>query len=170
MFDPISPAVVAANHTVSMILRPDRAARMVAQKAVDPALPGLADVLDQLVSASFDVETTGTYEAELSRAVERLVAERIMRLAETAPMAQVRAVASLKLGDLRDRLALTVNTGTVADQAHHTLLAQDIQRFLDRPADSFAQPEAPPEPPGAPIGDTGLEYLIPDPQCSVWWY
>src|SRR5215213_6199423 len=44
VFDPISPAVAAADVTVGFILSPDRAARMVAQHAIDPALPGLSDV------------------------------------------------------------------------------------------------------------------------------
>ena len=40
--------------TVGFLLTNDRAARMVAQKAVDPALPGLADVIDRIVAATFD--------------------------------------------------------------------------------------------------------------------
>ena len=49
-FDPITPATVAADMTVGFILTNDRAARLVAQKAVDPTLPGLADVIDRLVA------------------------------------------------------------------------------------------------------------------------
>src|ERR1035438_10322745 len=39
-FDPLSPATVAADVTIGFVLQLDRAARMVAQHAVDPALPG----------------------------------------------------------------------------------------------------------------------------------
>jgi hypothetical protein len=40
VFDPISPASAAADVTIGFILTPDRAARMVAQHAIDPTLPG----------------------------------------------------------------------------------------------------------------------------------
>ncbi len=170
MFDPISPAVVAADHTVAMVLRADRAARMVAQHAVDPSLPGLDDILDRLIAASFDLTPASSYEAEIGRAVERVVVDRITRLADTAAMPQVRAVASLELEELAERLAREASNGTDDDRAHYTLVARDITRFLERPAEAFGQPDAPSEPPGAPIGDTGMEYLIPDPQCSVWWW
>ena len=39
-FDPLSPATIAADVTIGFTLQLDRAARMVAQHAVDPSLPG----------------------------------------------------------------------------------------------------------------------------------
>ena len=53
VFDPISPASAAADITIGFILTPDRAARMVAQHAVDPTLPGLEDVIESLRKATF---------------------------------------------------------------------------------------------------------------------
>ena len=170
MFDPISPSVVAADHTVAMILRGDRAARMVVQHAVDPSMPGLDDVLDALIIASFDVTPENSYEAEIGRAVERVVVDRITRLAGSAAMPQVRAVASLELQQLAERLEREAGSDDTDGRAHDTLLARDITRFLERPGEAFGQPEVPPEPPGAPIGDMGMDYLIPNPVCSVWWW
>ena len=40
MFDVISPAVVAADLTISNLLEATRAARLVEQHALDPTLPG----------------------------------------------------------------------------------------------------------------------------------
>jgi hypothetical protein len=170
MFDPISPAVVAADHTVAMILRGDRAARMVTQHAVTPGLPGLDEVLDTIIAGSFDVAPVNDYEAEIGRAVERVVVDRITRLADSAAMPQVRAVASLELEELAARLERESRNGSNGDRAHASLLARDITRFLERPAEAFGQPAPPPEPPGAPIGDAGMDYLMPDPTCSVWWW
>ena len=96
-FDPINPASIAADVTIGFILQPDRAARMVAQNAVDQALPGLGEVIDRLIKATFDQPTSGTYEAEVRRATERVLVDRVMWLAAAAPNAQVRAIASLKL-------------------------------------------------------------------------
>ncbi len=170
MFDPISPAVVAADHTVGMILRSDRAARMVTQHAVNSTLPSLNEVLDTLIAASFDHTPESSYEAEIGRAVERVVVDRITQLAGSATMPQVRAVASLELKQLADRLEREAGTSGLDDEAHNTLLARDITRFLERPAEAFRQPSVPQEPPGAPIGDTGMAYLVPNPACSVWWW
>jgi hypothetical protein len=51
-FDPLSPATVAADVTIGFVLQLDRAARMVAQHAVDPTLPGLEEVIDRLTKAT----------------------------------------------------------------------------------------------------------------------
>src|SRR5205085_8500094 len=40
-FDPLSPATIASDVTIGFVLQFDRAARMVAQHAVNPAAPGL---------------------------------------------------------------------------------------------------------------------------------
>ena len=170
MFDPISPAVVAADHTVAMLLRTDRAARLIAQHAIDQSMPGLNNVLNALIAASFDVTPTNSYEAEIGRAVERVVVDRITRLAGLAAMPQVRAVASLHLEQLVERLASESVSNSYENEAHNSLLARDITRFLERPGETFDQMDTPPEPPGAPIGDMGLDYLMPNPSCSVWWW
>ena len=53
MFDAITPAVVASDLTVGFLLDDARAARLVEQHALDPALPGLETVIDQLLSSTF---------------------------------------------------------------------------------------------------------------------
>ena len=85
-----------------------------------------------------------------------------MWLATGAPNGQVRAIASLKLTKLAARLRSDVATGE-AEQAQHTLLAADIKRFLERPADTQRVMPAPDAPPGAPIGETPMDWLSPAP-------
>src|SRR5256714_13215879 len=70
-FDPLSPATVAADVTIGFVLQLDRAARMIAQHAVNPAMPGLEDVIDRLTAATFDVATASGYEAAVQRAEQR---------------------------------------------------------------------------------------------------
>jgi hypothetical protein len=163
-FDPINPAAIAADVTIGFILQQDRAARMVAQYAVDQSLPGLGEVIDKLVRATFDQTTSGTYEAEVRRAEERVLIDRVMWLASASPNAQVRAIASLKLQDLaRVRTAASTDA---SERAHRTLLAADIKRFLERPvveAQAWRWMPASPAPPGAPIGDDIQEWLARPP-------
>ena len=161
-FDPISPATVASDVTIGFTLQLDRSARMVAQHAVDPTLPGLEEVIDRLTKAVFDAAVASPYEAEVRRAEERVLVDRVMWLATGAPNAQVRAIASLKLGKLAARLR--AETGQPeAEQAQRTLLAADIKRFLDRPADPMRVMPAPDAPPGAPIGEPAMDWLAPVP-------
>ncbi len=125
-------AAIAADVTIGFMPQPDRAARMVAQYAVDQALPGLGEVIDKLINATFDATTSGTYEAEVRRATERVLVDRVMWLASAKQNAQVRAIASYKLQQLAARLRAEVGR-TDSDVAAHTLLAADIKRFLERP-------------------------------------
>jgi hypothetical protein len=157
-FDPITPAMVAAQHAISQILTPSRAARLVAQHAVDPTLPGLTDVLKTITDATFGAATANTYEAEIARAIQHVVVDRLMALAGTADMPQVRAEAQAALVDLGQRSGTQSTSRDTAGRAHHLLLATDIKRFLDRPLEPVRPIPAPQPPPGAPIGDPGMYY------------
>lgn len=166
-FDPVNPAAIAAEVTIGFVLQPDRAARMVAQNAVDPTLPGLGEVIDRFTKATFDQPTASAYEAEVRRATERVLVDRVMWLAMASPNGQVRAIASLKLQRLAARLRGAGATRTEADQAQQTLLAADIKRFLERPSGDPAKIINPsPAPPGAPIGDLGQNWLFTPPKCD----
>jgi hypothetical protein len=169
-FDPVNPASIAADVTIGFMLQPDRAARMVTQSAVDQSLPGLGEVIDRLVRATFDAPTTGTYEAEVRRATERVLVDRLMWLASAAPNAQVRAISSLKLDRLRQRAAnvgpVTAGSQAESERAHRLMMAADIKRFAERPMnDAMSGRIMPPSPapPGAPIGDEPLEWLARPP-------
>jgi len=144
------------------VLQLDRAARMVAQHAVNPALPGLEDVIDRLAAATFDAATNTGYEAAVRRAEERVLVDRVMWLAQASPNSQVRAVASLKLSKLAAKLK-AVPAKTEADTAQRTLIAADIKRFLDRPAEVWRIIPPPDAPPGAPIGDMPMDWLASPP-------
>jgi len=168
-FDPLSPATVAADVTIGFALEPVRAARMVAQHAVEPALPGLEEVIDRLTKATFEAPAANAYEAEVRRSEERVLADRLMYLAASAGNQQVRAIASLKLTRLTTAMLAPANA-TEAEKAAHTLLAADIKRFLDRPGETMRVIVAPDAPPGAPIGDTGMDgWLTGIPGCTFRW-
>jgi len=168
MFDAISPAVVAADHTVASILNAQRAARIVEQHALDQSLPGLGAVIDALYGATFGATPVNSYEAEVGRAVQRVFADRLMALAANASMPQVRAIASARLERMRQSFEQS-GGGQEDDAAHRMLLARDITRFLERPAGEFAQPVTQSAPPGAPIGEPAMNWLgWFDPEC-VWW-
>lgn len=158
-FDAITPAVVASDHVVSQILDPSRAARMVEQHALDPALPGLDEVLGALTAAMEPVSAESPYHAEIRRAVSRVIADRIMNLASGAAMPQVRAIATLHVQRIGRSAANGRSAPDVSQAAFATLLAADVHRFLTRPAEAYEAPGSPSAPPGAPIGDPGMDWL-----------
>ncbi len=152
VFDAIAPAAGAADMVAALLFDEQRAARLVQQHALDPALPGLEQALDTVARVVFTAPPADPYHAEVSRGVQRAVVERWMDLASGAGMAQVRAVASLKLDELRQRLGSAAPGAPVAERAHRQLLAGDLRRFLERPWDRERRPPAPRIPPGSPIG------------------
>ncbi|HEY2435245.1 MAG TPA: zinc-dependent metalloprotease [Vicinamibacterales bacterium] len=156
-FDPIAPAAIAADVTIGFLLQPDRAARMVAQHAVDPTLPGLEDVISALRSATFKGAVATPYEQEIRRATSRALVERLIWLAGGAPMPQVRAIASTALSSIS---GFAFPDSTVAgDMAAAGLLSADIKRFLERPMEPIRTPSTYEAPPGAPIGDYPNDWL-----------
>lgn len=187
-FDALTPAAVAADLTVSMVLRPERASRLVNQHALDPSLPGLLDVTNALVGAGFHAEPASAYEAEIARTVGRVVVDRLMMLAASAPMHQVRALAAAELNDLHERLRAALDGEFVSGKrvvsppsrlrrladdrewaAFFGLVADDIDRFLARPYEPYRPLASPSAPAGAPIGDAPYQWLPPRGLPSWWW-
>jgi hypothetical protein len=158
VFDPITPAVVATDMVVSGLLSGDRAARLIAQRAIDPQLPSLEDVINRLVATIFDATPATPYETEINRAMERVLVGRLMGLAQSAPNTQVRAIATLSLRRLQTRHTPAVTV--VAEQAHRQLMVDDIRRFLEQGRDLLPPAATPAPPPGAPIGDYDLDYML----------
>jgi hypothetical protein len=160
-FDPLAPGTIASDVTIGFALQLERASRLVAQHAVDPTLPGLEDVIDRFTRATFDAPTANTYEAEVRRAEERVLVNRVAWLAAASGNAQVRAIATLKLTRLANRLRTEAGK-TEADVAHRALLVADIKRYLDDPSKVRDMViAAAPAPPGAPIGDMPNDWLAP---------
>ncbi len=166
-FDIISPAVVAATHTLANIFQPERAARLVEQHAADPSLPGLGEVIERVGAAMVGAQPATPYEAEIARAVERVAAEQLMALAASADMPQVRAIAAFYLQQAKGQLDRAAGNQDVAAAAHAGLLARDITRFLENP-EAFKRPAPIVVPPGAPIGEPDWGWLdLAGPPCSL---
>ena len=166
VFDALTPAIVAADLTVSQILTPTRAARLVGQAILDETLPDLGEVIGTLIDAVFDAAAGTTYEFAVRRAVQRVVVERLMGLADRAPMVEVRAHARSALEAVVGRARLEPR----AEAVYGRVLAGDIERFLARPGRAVPIPvgPAPVAPPGSPIGDPPFHWLGSRPELCAW--
>jgi hypothetical protein len=138
VFDPIAAAMTSADITISALLDPARAARLTQQ---DGNL-SLREVLDALLDVA-------TRQGAITRATRTLLVTRLSALAANRDAApQVRAEATDALRRLAARLPAAADT---AEAAHRRMTRDDIERFLNRPAEPWQPPAMPPIPPGPPI-------------------
>ncbi len=154
IFDPIGAAEIAADLTISGLLEPNRAARMIEFHSRDKDYPHFKEIVDALLNWTWGAAySTNAKEAAIQRAVQSVVVSELMDLAADAnARPQVRAVASESLRGLLARLKRPI----VADPdglAHYHSTAEDIERFLARPDAPRKQTSPLVTPPGDPIGN-----------------
>jgi hypothetical protein len=152
VFDPVGVATIAADITISPLLQPHRAARLMNFHAEDRQNPDFSEVTNSLIARTWGRSTpTDGYEAAILRGVQSLTVFKLMDLAaDPAASTQVRAVATETLRSLAGQIGRAAGT-TPAEVAHRRLTVDDIQRFLERP-DQPRRPTTPlPIPPGPPI-------------------
>jgi hypothetical protein len=154
-FDPAGAAESAAQIPASLLFQPERAARLVEYHSRDPKLPGLEEVIDRTLAATWKAPHSPGYAGEVQRSVDAVVLRHLMALAASEDASsQVRAVAWAKLGELK-AWAAAAAVADSAQRAHFRLAVHDIERFEKDPK-ALALPRLSEPPPGQPIGDTWL--------------
>jgi hypothetical protein len=151
-FDPIGAAEIAADMTISGLLEPNRAARMISQNARNKLSPHFREVVDALMKSTWRAPVSANAnEALIQHTVQSLLVMRLMDLAANdRAQSQVRAVATESLRSLMTTLKRTPGTGDTA--AHYRSTVDDIERFLTRPDAPRKQTTPLATPPGDPIG------------------
>jgi len=152
-FDALAPAEAAAQHTLQFLFNPERAARLVEFHARHAENPGLEEIIDALVAATWKSPRSSGYPAEIARSTDGVVLYDLMALsANEQASAQVRAIAALKLEQLRDWLATDQSGAKDEEERAHVFAAiSQIVQFQKDPKQISVAP--PPEPPdGPPIG------------------
>lgn len=148
-FDPIGIASTTADMTVRLILNPQRMARLVDFHARDDSYPGLDEVVDRLIQATWGAPMPADgYRAEIQAATRRVVIDRLMVTAGSgASVPSVRAILNANLHNLRDGLA-SIDSPT----PYQLAAAEDITRWINRAEGLTAPSQVPGAPPGSPIG------------------
>jgi Met-zincin/Domain of unknown function (DUF5117) len=160
IFDALAPAEGAANHVTGLLLNAERAARLVEQHAENAQAPGLEEVIDRLLAATWKAPRPAGYPGEVGRTVDDAALEHLFLLAanEKAP-AQVRAVAWEKLEELRKWLSAQSAVPDAAQRAHFAYAAAHIAQFQRNPKEWKPAPTTE-IPEGQPIG-MGVSALSP---------
>src|SRR2546422_2729161 len=153
-FDALAPAEAAAQHTLQFLFNPERAARLIEFHARDAQNPGLAEVLDAILAATWKSSRDVSYSGEIARVVDNVVLFDLINLTANARASeQVRAIAALKLEELRAWLASDSSAGAKepAELAHRSYAAAQIAQFQKDPKLIDVTPPVDP-PDGPPIG------------------
>ena len=155
-FDPLAAAETAANLTIRMILQPARASRLIDFHARNRDYPGLAEVADKLLAATWKSSgkySSSPYHAEIQRVVDNVALVYLMRLAvdEENASPQARAVALLKLDELKSWLESRLSGEKEDDLKAHKLFGMtQVSLFLKDPK-AFKIPQLLAPPAGGPI-------------------
>jgi hypothetical protein len=151
-FDPLATAEVAAEMTLTQLLHPERASRLVSLSSRWTDQPGLEEVIDALLDATLRADAPGGLAGEVKRVVDQAAVRHLIRLAgNAAATPQARGVALVALEGLRDALQEGLASASGAERAHRREALRGIELFLEHP-EVKVQPEPVRIPDGPPIG------------------
>lgn len=144
-FDALSAPETSADMTLTFLLHPERASRLIQQKALQPKNLGLADVLDAVIENTIDKQHKDAYFSEVQWNINFRVVYHLMNLAAHDKVhPQVNAIAFQKLKRLRQQLL-------AKNDPYPQEMIRRIDGFLKAP-EKFQLIAAPKIPDGSPIG------------------
>ncbi|HEY3429136.1 MAG TPA: zinc-dependent metalloprotease [Cyclobacteriaceae bacterium] len=152
-FDPMAAAESASDMTFGLILNSARATRVVQQNAMNAQQPSLETIIDNMLNNTFKSASKPGYEGQLQMTVNHTLLNNMMKLAVNSDAsAQTRAIASLKIDQLRQWLVSKTNsTANESWKAHYAFELKLIHGYQENPREYKSENSLPP-PPGQPIG------------------
>lgn len=151
VFDPIGAAQTAAKMTLSILLHPQRLARLIAQKSKDNQMMGLEEMLNELENQTIKNTPQEGQSGEVQRVVNFALLQQMMETAQNGKTSsQVQALLDYHLGELKN-WCQNQNLTAVLWKAHYQFLAHQIQLFQNEPTD-YQFPKDLKTPAGSPIG------------------
>jgi hypothetical protein len=155
-FDPLAAAETSARMTISVLLDPARAARLIQYHSQDSTQPGLAELLDAVLKATWKSPSKQGELGAIQRTVDDVALNQLMTLASNEKAAdEVRAATLLTLTDLRTWLTRQSAGATDPQQKAHMLYAAaQIRKFEQDPVQVLKPSPLLETPPGQPIGMT----------------
>lgn len=145
-FDALAAAETASEMSLSLLLHPQRASRLIQQQSLDPKQLGLSEIVDELIAATLFSKAQNTYHSGVQEVINFQVLRHLIELANTTDThPQVPALLHQKLRDLKARLL----KGSSSDVSHE--MVRRIDRYFEHP-EEFKSERAPTIPDGSPIG------------------
>ncbi|WP_226648842.1 zinc-dependent metalloprotease [Microbulbifer variabilis] len=152
-FDAVALAEAAAGHTLSILLDPQRAARMDQQNARSSEIPAFDSVLERLTALALDATQYSGLQAAIHQRANHVYIQYLMLLASDRTAAEsVRAKAQLQLAKFQVALGQKKLFGedTQGYSAHYYFQAKRIESFMSGELEVKAE-DIKAMPPGSPI-------------------
>jgi len=151
-FDPDAASEAATEITLGLLFNPQRASRLVEYHARDAQNPGLQEVIEATVKATWKAPQAKGLQGHTQRLTETAVVEHLLGLAvNSAASSDARDQARDEIIALRKFIAGVLPT-TLEQRAQQFATLARIDLFLKEP-DKFTPAPPAPVPPGQPIGD-----------------
>lgn len=161
-FDPLAAAEAAAAPTITSVLDPARAARLVEYHARDARQPGFMPVVDKLLTQTWKTPLAAGYPGEIQVVVNNLTLKSLLQLAARPDIAEsVRGESLLEVAGLKQWLTTRLASAEPRQKANILFGLAQIGKFEADP-NTFTPAPALDLPPGAPIGMPGLDFLGDD--------
>ena len=153
-FDALGAPATASDMTLSLLLNPQRAARLVQQKALNKKQLGLDEMLEKLISETIKSSERNNYLQEVQNTINHNVLQHLMNLAvHKKATPQVKAIVSHHIFGLEEWL----KENNTNNPFMYSQFLRDIERFRTHPDEFRAMPHAPTIPDGSPIGSLKCE-------------
>jgi Met-zincin/Domain of unknown function (DUF5117) len=153
-FDPEGAAVSAANLTLELLFEPTRASRLIEYQARQPGMPGLQEVVDATLKATWYAPRRKGLEELTQFTVEDAVLEHLLGLASSHEASvEVRAQATVEVRKLNDWLKPQTSSETSSALLAHRMAALGRIAEFERDPAKFTPAPGDKAPPGQPIGD-----------------
>lgn len=145
-FDALSAPETAADMTLGLLLHPERASRLIQQKALEPDNIGLEEVFNELAANTLFKAHKDAYLQEVQHSINYRILFHLMNLATHDKVhPQVNAIANAQLRHLKVKLMAKANNTNAME------MVRRIDGFYEHP-DDFEVIAAPKLPDGSPIG------------------
>ena len=163
-FDPMGPPEAATNLTLRLLLNPERCARLLNQKAQNPAMPGMTDLVKSLIDVTFKPLSyykgeAQTYPEAIQQMTSRRLLESLIALATDKDAdGRVRAVAHDAIQHINYYYVMSHSVRLPLNHSDASQLQWLIQQYEKNPQQTPVASPALIAPDGAPI-DPGYDWL-----------
>ncbi len=147
-FDAIGAAGTASDLSLQYLLHPERAARLIQQKALDNSQLSLDELFTELINATIKKSFKDTYLQQVQNTINYNVLQHLFNLAvNKKSIPQVKAVTNSTITSLETWLKSNLNNEVLRSQ-----LLLEIKQFKEHPELFKPMVQAPKIPDGSPIG------------------
>ena len=148
-FDAFGAAGTASQLSLDFLLHPERAARLIQQKAMDNSQLGLEEVLDALIAATVKRNFKDAYLQQTQNTINNNVLQHLMNLAVNEnSIFQVKAIVNYKL----DALEAWLRANMASEKVVRTEMLRQLESFSEHPESFKTFNNTPNLPDGSPIG------------------